>query len=114
VPALFRKGGSLFSSPDSGSELPVSSTENKQSLWVVFIFLLSNPDESKMKTEDNSHYLSFLVALEFELRASLLLSRHSNHLSYQPFVVLGIFEIVFCKLFARGWLQTTIFLISAS
>jgi hypothetical protein len=41
----------------------------------------------------------------FELSASHLLSSHSNTRPTLPVLfVLGIFEIGFCNLFARGWL----------
>jgi hypothetical protein len=38
---------------------------------------------------------------------------HLSH-STTPFFMLGIFKIGSCKLFAQDWLQTVIFLISAS
>jgi hypothetical protein len=56
----------------------------------------------------------FLAVLGFELRASCLQGAVSGKLFYQPFTVLVIFEIGFGKLFAWGWLQTVILLISAS
>jgi hypothetical protein len=54
----------------------------------------------------------FLVVLWFELRASHLLGKLEP--LCQHCLVLGIFEIGSRKLFALGWLRTTILLISAS
>jgi hypothetical protein len=57
----------------------------------------------------------FLAALGFELGLTLL-GRYSYFLSYStnPFFVIGVFEIGSGRLFAQGWLQTMILLISAS
>jgi hypothetical protein len=51
--------------------------------------------------------------MRLELRASHLLNRLFEPL-FQPFFVLGIFEIECHELFASGWLRTRILLISAS
>jgi hypothetical protein len=46
----------------------------------------------------------------------MLASQTLYHMSQSasPFFVMGFFKIGFSKLFAQGWLQTSIFLISAS
>jgi hypothetical protein len=60
------------------------------------------------------HFI-FFGSTRFEL--GLMLAKQVHYcLSHfnQPFFVLGIFEMGSCKLFAGGWLQIAILLISAS
>jgi hypothetical protein len=61
-------------------------------------------------------FFFFLVRLVLELRASCLQGRQSYCLSHSasPLFVMGFFKMGSRKLFRLGWLQTAIFLISAS
>jgi hypothetical protein len=88
-----------------------------------FFFILHSSSCNNYNIKVNSSSLKrkslnrkvFVVALGFEFRALGLLVRQStwSH-STSPCFVLSIFKIGSPKLFAQGWLQTMILLLSAT